>query len=127
MSFPCACNSFSNGCPLARCQREKCPLRELSLTTNRWLAAPTHSTRRSTTSWLPSGHRKTTPSPLLSLTCVDALWQATSLTPTPTTLALPSHTMHAHQKKPALTKFYSLFKLTALCALFHEAAALQVR
>ena len=31
--------------------------------------------------------------------------------------------MHGHQKKPALTKFYSLFKLTALCALFHEAAA----
>ena len=29
--------------------------------------------------------------------------------------------MHGHQKKPAL--FYSLFKLTALCALFHEAAA----
>ena len=50
-------------------------------------------------------------------------WQATSLTPTPTTLALPNHTMHGHQKKPELTKFYSLFKLTALCALFHEAAA----
>ena len=31
--------------------------------------------------------------------------------------------MHGHQKKPELTKFYALFKLTALCALFHEAAA----
>ena len=31
--------------------------------------------------------------------------------------------MHGHLKKPALTKFYSLFKLTALCAFFHEAAA----
>ena len=31
--------------------------------------------------------------------------------------------MHSHQKKPALTKFYSLFRFTALCALFHEAAA----
>ena len=28
--------------------------------------------------------------------------------------------MHGHQKKPTLTKFYSLFKLTALCALFAE-------
>ena len=33
--------------------------------------------------------------------------------------------MHGHQKKPELTKFYSLFKLTALCALFHEAAAVR--
>ena len=35
--------------------------------------------------------------------------------------------MHAHQKKPALTMFYSLFKLTALCALFHEATALPLK
>jgi len=36
--------------------------------------------------------------------------------------------MYGHQKKPALTKFYSLFKLTALCAqIFHEAAALPLK
>ena len=55
-------------------------------------------------------------------------WQATHRSlRRPQLLLFLSHTMHGHQKKPELTKFYSLFKLTALCALFHEAAALPLQ
>ena len=67
--------------------------------------------------------------------CVED--NACSTNPTHTTNAHPdrslrraqllSYTMHGHQKKPELTKFYALFKLTALCALFHEAAALPLK